>query len=88
MKRTKEYTTKDDMGYFYDCQPTMDNPSNKSKYRESMIITGDRDGNELMLPDEWKIIRMDDSEFYDPQLQLVDMRLPEVKELCVGSVDI
>ena len=49
-------------------------PSNKSKYRENMIITGDRDGNELMLPDEWKIIRMDDSEFYDPQLQLVDMR--------------
>ena len=69
--------TFDDIGYFYDCQPTMDNPSNKSKYRENMIITGDRDGNELMLPDEWKIIRMDDSEFYDPQLQLVDMALPE-----------
>jgi hypothetical protein len=69
--------TFDDMGYFYDCQPTMENPSNKSKYRENMIITGDRDGNELTLPDEWKIIRMDDSEFYDPQLQLVDMALPE-----------
>ena len=44
---------------------------------EETIITGDRDGNELMLPDEWKIIRMNDSQFYDPQLQLVDMRLPE-----------
>ena len=76
-REPQEYTTKDDMGYFYDCQPTMDNPSNKSKYRENMIITGDRDGNELMLPDEWKIIRMNDSQFYDPQLQLVDMRLPE-----------
>ena len=76
-REPQEYTTKDDMGYFYDCQPTMDNPSNKSKYRENMIITGDRDGNELMLPDEWKIIRMEDSQFYDPQLQLVDMALPE-----------
>jgi len=76
-REPQEYTTKDDMGYFYDCQPTMDNPSNKSKYREDMIITGDRDGNELMLPDEWKIIRMEDSEFYDPQLILVDMALPE-----------
>ena len=39
-----------------------------------MIITGDRDGNQLMLPDKWKIIRMNDSQTYDPQLQLVDMR--------------
>ena len=68
--------TFDDIGYFYDCKPIVD-PSNKSKYRENMIITGDRDGNELMLPDEWKIIRMEDSEFYDPQLILVDMALPE-----------
>ena len=68
--------TFDDIGYFYDCRPTGVS-QNKSKYRENMIITGDRDGNQLMLPDKWKIIRMDDSEFYDPQLQLVDMALPE-----------
>ena len=42
-----------------------------------MIITGNMDANELTLPDEWKIIRMEDSEFYDPQLILVDMALPE-----------
>ena len=29
-----------------------------------------------MLPDKWKIIRMGDSPFYDPQLLLVDMRQP------------
>ena len=70
--------TFDDIGYFYDCKPMpMIGSTNKSKYRENMIITGDRDGNELMLPDEWKIIRMNDSETYDPQLQLVDMALPE-----------
>ena len=70
--------TFDDIGYFYDCKPMPHvGSTNKSKYRENMIITGDRDGNELTLPDEWKIIRMDDSEFYDPQLQLVDMALPE-----------
>ena len=66
--------TFDDIGYFYDCRPIDGVSQNKSKYRENMIITGDRDGNQLMLPDKWKIIRMDDSEFYDPQLQLVDMR--------------
>ena len=67
--------TFDDIGYFYDCKPMPHvGSTNKSKYRENMIITGDRDGNQLMLPDKWKIIRMDDSEFYDPQLQLVDMR--------------
>ena len=70
--------TFDDIGYFYDCKPMpMIGSTNKSKYRENMIITGDRDGNELTLPDEWKIIRMNDSETYDPQLQLVDMALPE-----------
>ena len=68
--------TFDDIGYFYDCKPIVD-PSNKSKYREDMIITGNMDANELTLPDEWKIIRMEDSEFYDPQLILVDMALPE-----------
>ena len=68
--------TFDDIGYFYDCKPIVD-PQNKSKYRENMIITGDRDGDPLMLPDKWKIIRMGDSEFYDPQLLLVDMALPE-----------
>ena len=67
--------TFDDIGYFYDCKPMSHvGSTNKSKYRENMIITGDRDGNQLMLPNKWKIIRMDDSEFYDPQLQLVDMR--------------
>ena len=50
--------------------------TNKSKYREHMIIEGNRDENELMLPDKWKIIRMGDSPFYDPQLLLVDMRQP------------
>ena len=70
--------TFDDIGYFYDCKPMPHvGSTNKSKYRENMIITGDRDANQLMLPDKWKIIRMDDSEFYDPQLQLVDMALPE-----------
>ena len=70
--------TFDDIGYFYDCKPMPHvGSTNKSKYRENMIITGNRDANQLMLPDKWKIIRMDDSEFYDPQLQLVDMALPE-----------
>ena len=69
--------TFDDIGYFYDCRPIDGVSQNKSKYRENMIITGDRDGNQLMLPHKLKIIRMDDSEFYDPQLQLVDMALPE-----------
>ena len=70
--------TFDDIGYFYDCKPMPHvGSTNKSKYRENMIITGDRDGNQLMLPDKWKIIRMVDSPFYDPQLQLVDMALPE-----------
>ena len=66
--------TFDDIGYFYDCRPIPGRSQNKSKYRENMIITGDRDGNQLMLPDKWKIIRMNDSQTYDPQLQLVDMR--------------
>ena len=67
--------TFDDIGYFYDCKPMPHvGSTNKSKYREHMIIKGNRDENELMLPDKWKIIRMNDSEFYDPQLQLVDMR--------------
>ena len=67
--------TFDDIGYFYDCKPMpMIGSTNKSKYRENMIITGDRDGNQLMLPHKLKIIRMNDSQTYDPQLQLVDMR--------------
>ena len=67
--------TFDDIGYFYDCKPIV--VPNKSKYREHMIITGDRDANELMQPHKLKIARMEDSEFYDPQLILVDMALPE-----------
>ena len=67
--------TFDDIGYFYDCKPMPHvGSTNKSKYRENMIIKGNRDENELMLPNKWKIIRMGDSEFYDPQLLLVDMR--------------
>ena len=80
--------TFDDIGYFYDCKPMPHvGSTNKSKYRENMIITGNRDENELMLPNKWKIIRMDDSEFYDPQLQLVDMRERGSKGYGVGSVD-
>ena len=74
-RRETQLPFKDDIGYFYDCKPIV--VPNKSKYREHMIIKGNRDENELMLPDKWKIIRMNDSHFYDPQLQLVDMALPE-----------
>ena len=74
-RRETQLPFKDDIGYFYDCKPIV--VPNKSKYREHGIITGDRDGNELMRPQELKIVRMEDSETYDPQLILVDMALPE-----------
>jgi len=74
-RRETQLPFKDDIGYFYDCKPIV--VPNKSKYREHMIITGDRDGNQLMQPHKLKIARMEDSEFYDPQLILVDMALPE-----------
>ena len=67
-----EPPTKDNIGYFYDCRG-----ENNSKYREHGIIIGDRDGNELMQPHTLKIARMEDSQFYDPQLILVNMALPE-----------
>ena len=74
-RRETQLPFKDDIGYFYDCKPIV--VPNKSKYREHGIITGDRDGNELMRPQELKIVKMEDSETYDPQLILVDMALPE-----------
>ena len=76
-RRETQLPFKDDIGYFYDCKPIDGVSQNKSKYREHQIIKGDRDGNQLMQPHKLKIARMEDSEFYDPQLILVDMALPE-----------
>ena len=75
----KRKYNKDSIGYFYNCR----NKSNNTKYRENSIITGRWD---LLSPvDEWKIIKMDDSREYDPNLRLYDESHPEFGEFQIHA---
>ena len=64
---------KDDIGYYYDCW-NRDGKYDDVKYREGMTITGKWD---VLRPiSEWKILEMQDSHRYDPNLILYDESRP------------